>query len=89
MRYTLVLNRVGKWFLVIGLSLNILKTNIMKLFISKMIHLYLSTWIKNLKLTNIKFLCLEIDKHPEWNIFIEQIIPNLNNTSYDLRIADV
>jgi hypothetical protein len=38
MRYTPVLNHVSKWFLVTGLSLNILKTNVMKLFISKMIR---------------------------------------------------
>jgi len=32
LKYAPVLNGVSKWFLVIGLSLNILKTNVMKFF---------------------------------------------------------
>jgi len=32
---------------------------------------------------------LGINKHLEWNIFVEQIRPKLNNACYDMRTADM
>jgi hypothetical protein len=74
------LNYMNKWFLVNGLTLNKGKTNIIK-FSSK--HYQDETFLINYqnysinKLTNTKFLGLELDKHISWNSYVNKSLPKL------------
>jgi hypothetical protein len=87
MKAVTVLNYMGKWFAVKGLSLNLDKTKVVKFNLN---HLqdgsfqfpYKDRHIK--EVTNIKYLGLEIHKHMYRKTHIIHIMPELRTEWYTL-----
>jgi hypothetical protein len=76
---------INKWFMTNGLSFNVKKTKIMKSESNQQNNAYFKITFRDEPIReemNIRFLGLKIDKHMNWKIHIELMLPKLKSAWY-------